>query len=1256
MKSSRHLPAQVRAYRPMAKKPQTPYDRRWPQWVLVFDTETSTEYHQDLKFGCFRVATVKNDQGIVGVRTVIEGLFYDDDLPVNDPEGFRALQEYMTDSAGIRRNADVSRVAPSVEDETNGELLLTLCPSDLLLMSKSEFVKYYIKENGFTDIVRPNRDYEPCMISGFNLGFDLTRLAVDAGEAKGDWDYGGISLSLLPDGEFMPRVVMKRMGAKGVDIHPGSSLVKGKSKSKKSSSGDNEWTAPPAVFLDLANLVFALTSRNHSLRSAGEAFGCEHLKTVAAEGHGKITEEYIEYNRQDVKATLDLWRAAMERFIKHPINLPAERAYSTASIGKQYFRDMGIMGPLTRQEYVKASQVPGVKGPDQVKTPFMLKTDANSRARKATGSVLPGGQSKFDPTVLARFMGAFYGGRSETRIRMTPVPVTLLDFKSMYPTMVILFGIWEMLTSDCIEAEECDPTEIQALLDNLTINDLYNPAIWPTLAGCAEIQDDDDYLPYRSEYGQGHGVSPGIGINRITSELPMPYMLPDLAASKIHTGRAPRIVRAWKLTASPKKQPGIRPIDFNGDPELRIDPATDNLAKRVIELRQVAQNQHKRNRPTQAASETNTATLIVNSSTGHLNDCPDLCCAVSMNGPQDYVEKRVEYDSAIPCRNKQTRCYACTNYLQFEESMNGRLETGWAYDQAAGHIPSAQYLQSLQVEVTRVHANDIQTNNSLWNENADKCRCDGCVNQYSLKIFANACTYGIFAEMNIPRRARDNPTEGTVYGMGGQRWDKVKNPEEPGEFCFPPFAALITSGARLMLATLEKEVEIAGGHHVFCDTDSLCIASSPTGGETNGINLLTHDQVEAIRVKFNALNPYNPEVISQLLNQDWPKPEQIEKDQQVWCVAISAKRYCLYTLDSQGNPDIVDVSRLEDETSGATDPNMTIKKRSEHGLGLYLNPTGNRSYDWMAETWRYIITRHVLDREDAVKPEWFDYPAAMRLTITSWDVLRSFDKFNGDKPYSQQVKPWNFGLSFTPVTSSLPMKLNPDMRLIAPYETDLSKWRTLPIFTVSRTNPIEIRITTDPNGWTGEPWLGIQNGNLIPVKTYGMMIEDYVNHPEPKYDDANGNPCTGQTRGQLYPTRVIASEYQHISKSGKMSFNAAKTLDRAHHMIYNTDGPAREREFTRFILSECVKGKSMSHKDLLNRLRDGGVDWDQSSLSRFLTGVVLTPRPEVYDTLVRIARGIACKQLDSIGQLPQRRDDSVAVFSRWKTAKDKGWL
>ena len=103
--------------------------------------------------------------------------------------------------------------------------------------------------------------------------------------------------------------------------------------------------------------------------------------------------------------------------------------------------------------------------------------------------------------------------------------------------------------------------------------------------------------------------------------------------------------------------------------------------------------------------------------------------------------------------------------------------------------------------------------------------------QKALKVTANAGSYGIFAEMNRKEQPGSRKVPVTVWNSDGQPFTtKVAAPEDPGPYCFPPLAALITSAARLMLALLECSVRERGGAYVFCDTDSLAIVASKDGG------------------------------------------------------------------------------------------------------------------------------------------------------------------------------------------------------------------------------------------------------------------------------------------------------------------------------------------------------------------------------------------------------------------------------------------
>src|SRR5206468_1776402 len=74
--------------------------------------------------------------------------------------------------------------------------------------------------------------------------------------------------------------------------------------------------------------------------------------------------------------------------------------------------------------------------------------------------------------------------------------------------------------------------------------------------------------------------------------------------------------------------------------------------------------------------------------------------------------------------------------------------------------------------------------------------------QQSLKITANATSYGIFIELN-PREL-DKLAHTACYGLDGQRFDaQVRRYETPGRHFHPLLATLITGAARLMLTLAE---------------------------------------------------------------------------------------------------------------------------------------------------------------------------------------------------------------------------------------------------------------------------------------------------------------------------------------------------------------------------------------------------------------------------------------------------------------------
>ncbi len=152
----------------------------------------------------------------------------------------------------------------------------------------------------------------------------------------------------------------------------------------------------------------------------------------------------------------------------------------------------------------------------------------------------------------------------------------------------------------------------------------------------------------------------------------------------------------------------------------------------------------------------------------------------------------------------------------------------------------------------------------------------------------------------------------TCYGIDPDPFTcKVRNPERSGEYCFPPLASLITAAARLMLALLERCATDLGGTYAMEDTDSMAIVATQRGGliECDGgthrkrgkaaIKALSWPQVDAIAKRFEALNPYDRTAIpaSVLKIEDDNFDPKTGRQRQLWCLAISAKRYTLFLRD-----------------------------------------------------------------------------------------------------------------------------------------------------------------------------------------------------------------------------------------------------------------------------------------------------------------------------------------------------------------------
>jgi hypothetical protein len=488
------------------------------EYLLVLDTETTTDAAQSLTFGSYRYYRVSWTGQRPQLACAEEGLCHADDMETRDPEGFQCLAKYVA----AHRAATIEGV-----------------PSDLKLLSRTEFVNKVFYQEAFK---------KRSLIVGFNLPFDLSRLAVGWGATRGRFQ-GGVSLVLFTyqaeDGlwkeahKYRPRIAIKHIDSKRAlkgFVRPGALDDIDRIPEGADGGKPEEGYMFRGHFLDLRTIVYALTDESHSLASACEVLGVEAGK-LAINGHGQISTEYIDYNRRDVEATAELYVKVMEDYRPHPISLQPTKAYSPASIGKAYLRAMGIEPRLKRQ-------------------------------------------ADFSPEVLGYSMVSYYGGRAECRIRKVPLPVVYLDFLSMYPTVNALMGLWRFHIAGGIDVED-RTAEVRRLLEGLALDDCFRPGTWPQLMVIVEVEAEGDVLPIRARYDLAV-PSWQIGVNVLEAGRRW-HALADVVASKLLTGKAPRILRALAFVPT-GTQSGLRPVRLRG--EIPVDPVRHDLFNVAVEERQ----------------------------------------------------------------------------------------------------------------------------------------------------------------------------------------------------------------------------------------------------------------------------------------------------------------------------------------------------------------------------------------------------------------------------------------------------------------------------------------------------------------------------------------------------------------------------------------------------------------------------------------------------------------------------------------------
>jgi hypothetical protein len=285
---------------------------KWPEYALIFDTETRTDVHQELMFGFYRTCRLVGDDYLCES----EGIAYSETIA---KEELNQIESFVGDALP---DAEVKQFPPETKLHVH--------------RSFPDFM-----QKVFWPAVRKG-----WLIVGFNLAFDLSRLARGWRRSR----KGGFRLILSLQCEYKsgrwishPHYPELNLDAKDART---TFITRGIPRLWKGS-----WRKP-GRFLDVGTLLFSLFDKHMSLDQWCAEFQRKGYPIERKQSHepgGRATQEELRYCRQDVKITQHLLNAAKLEFDIHPLpNLFPDKAYSPASLAKHYMWEMNISEPLKK--------------------------------------------------------------------------------------------------------------------------------------------------------------------------------------------------------------------------------------------------------------------------------------------------------------------------------------------------------------------------------------------------------------------------------------------------------------------------------------------------------------------------------------------------------------------------------------------------------------------------------------------------------------------------------------------------------------------------------------------------------------------------------------------------------------------------------------------------------------------------------------------------------------------------------------------
>jgi hypothetical protein len=353
---------------------------------------------------------------------------------------------------------------------------------------------------------------------GFGLPFILSRLATDVTYSTRHPNGFSFTISEKPK---IPDLIIKSIDSKSQFIE----FTKTFRKKRKT-------PYYRGCFVDCKTFGFVLTNNSYLRDSILADFDCPKHITL----NKTISKDNIQSSINNVLTIYSLYNKLVKRYEIFCLNKMENKLFSPASIGIADLEKIGIK-------------------------PF-LKQNKN-----------------FSKEMLGKILSTYFGARVEARKINIPTLTTILDFASMYPTLFVLFEMYSLLIAEKISYHNTTETT-QEFLDKITINQINEPKTWKNMLTICKIIPDNEILPVRSDYSKN---ILNVGLNHLKSNdgTALGFTLPDLIASKLLTGKTPKIIEA--ITFFPQGvQSGLKDIEILPGIILKKD---EDLFKKLIEAR-----------------------------------------------------------------------------------------------------------------------------------------------------------------------------------------------------------------------------------------------------------------------------------------------------------------------------------------------------------------------------------------------------------------------------------------------------------------------------------------------------------------------------------------------------------------------------------------------------------------------------------------------------------------------------------------------